>query len=35
LAGSSKTPSVFDMMTVLGREETIERLIEFEVNQDK
>ena len=31
LAGSSKTPSVFDMMTVLGREETIERLIEFEV----
>jgi glutamyl-tRNA synthetase len=35
LAGSSKTPSVFDMMMVLGREETIERLIEFEVNQDK
>ena len=35
LAGSSNTPSVFDMMTVLGREETIERLIEFEVNQDK
>ena len=35
LAGSSKTPSVFDMMTVLGRDETIERLIEFEVNQDK
>ena len=35
LAGSSKTPSVFDMMTVLGREETIERLIEFEVNQGK
>ena len=32
LAGNSKTPSVFDMMTVLGREETIERLIEFEVN---
>ena len=31
LAGSSKIPSVFDMMTVLGREETIERLIEFEV----
>jgi glutamyl-tRNA synthetase len=30
LAGSSKTPSVFDMMIVLGRTETIERLIEFE-----
>lgn len=30
LAGSSKTPSVFDMMIVLGRVETIERLIEFE-----
>ena len=35
LAGSSKTPSVFDMMTVLGREETIERLIEFEVKYNK
>jgi len=30
LVGSSKTPSVFDMMIVLGRVETIERLIEFE-----
>ena len=30
LAGSSKTPSVFDMMMVLGRVETTERLIEFE-----
>ena len=30
LAGSSKTPSVFDMMIVLGKTETIERLIEFE-----
>ncbi len=35
LAGSSKTPSVFDMMIVLGKEETISRLIEFEVKYSK
>jgi len=26
---------VFDMMTVLGREETVERLVEFEVKYKK
>jgi glutamyl-tRNA synthetase len=35
LAGRTATPSVFDMMLVLGRQETIARLTDISANEIK